>query len=197
VDAVASIRVVPEQLDLSSGQHSNVHVWAGDHEVATQALRWEMANPNIAVASGTTVYAGYTPGESTLTARVGEATATVKVRVRPANFALRVRSPASSLKRGEIGRVVAEVPAGLAVEWSSSNKKVLEALRDGTYYARSRGVADACALRRGRGPVRRSGCADNAGTGAPGSTKLQTSGVAQLGGVLGLHLDAHDQVFFR
>lgn len=150
VDAVAAIRIVPDQLELPSGQHSIVHVWAGSHEVATESLHWEMLNPNIAVASGTTVYAGHTPGEATLTARVGTATATLKVKVRPANFALRVRPLGSALKRGEIGRVAVEVPAGLAVEWTSSNRKVLEPLRDGTYYARSRGVANACAAAAGQ-----------------------------------------------
>lgn len=145
VDAVASLRLVPEHLELRGGEHAVVHAWAEDHEVATRALHWETTNPNIAVIAAATVYAGYTPGDATLTARSGSATATLAVSVRPAAFTLRVRALGSSLKRGEIGRVAVEAPAGLPIEWSSSNSKVLEPLRDGTYYARSRGTADACA----------------------------------------------------
>jgi hypothetical protein len=150
VDAVATIRIVPDRLDLASGQHSTVHVWAGDHEVASRSLHWEMLNPSIAVATGTTVYAGSTPGEATLTARVGAATATLKVSVRPANFVLRLRPFGSSLNRGEIGRVAVDAPQGFAVEWTSSNKKVLEPMRDGTYYPRGRGIANACATAAGQ-----------------------------------------------
>jgi hypothetical protein len=145
VDAVASLRLVPEHLELRGGEHAAVHAWAEDHEVAPRALHWETTNPNIAVVAAATVYAGYTPGDVTLTARSGSATATLKIRVRPASFSLRLRPFGSSLKRGEISRVAVEAPAGLPIKWSSSNPAVLESLKDGAYYARSRGTADACA----------------------------------------------------
>lgn len=150
VDAVASIRLEPEHLVLAAGQQTTVHVWAGDHEIAAGALRWDTTNPNTSVASGTTVYAGYIPGEATLTARSGAATATLQVRVRPARFTLRVRPAGTNLKRGDLTRLAVNTPPGLGIEWSSSNSQVLEPLRDGAYHARARGTADACATAGGQ-----------------------------------------------
>jgi hypothetical protein len=145
VDAVASIRIVPDHLELAAGEQAVVHARTDEHEIAAEALHWETTSPNTAVASGTTVHAGHTAGEATLTARSGLATAALRVTVRPAVFSIRARASASVLKRGEIVHVAAEVPAGVAVSWSSSNSRVLELLRDGTYHAGSRGIAEACA----------------------------------------------------
>jgi hypothetical protein len=145
VSAVSVLQVAPDRVELVAGKSAPLKVTGDGRNLPAGSYRWETTDPSTAVISGSTVLAGFTAGTATLTLRSGAATATLAVVVREPKFEIRLRGPQGAVKRGSIERLVAEVPAGIPVEWTSSNRKVLEALRDGSFYARSRGSAEVCA----------------------------------------------------
>jgi hypothetical protein len=150
VHAANKLQLIPAELELISGGKAPVKVLADGREVDPSAYRWETTAPNTAVGSGSQVHAGLTAGGATLTVRLGNVVATLPVTVRPAQFALRVRATNSAVSVGAIERVSVDAPLGVPIEWTSSNTRILQALRDGVYYANARGVADACAVAGGQ-----------------------------------------------
>lgn len=145
VNAVKNLKVAPDRLELLAGTRTTVGI-TGDGQVLDAGnIRWETTAPNTAAASGPTVYAGYTTGTATLTARSGSAFATLSVVVREPDAPLRLSGRDDALKLGSVERFVANVPSGAPLEWTSSNPVVLEAMRDGAFYARRRGSSQICA----------------------------------------------------
>jgi len=69
VNVITALRVVPDHLELVPGGKAAVRIIGEGRELAMASYRWETTNPNIAMASDSTVYAGYTSGTATLTVR--------------------------------------------------------------------------------------------------------------------------------
>jgi hypothetical protein len=102
--------------------------------------------PAIASAAGATVRAGFTTGEATLTVRSGEAAASLVADVAEARGPpLTLTARRSLLKVGMTEQLHLETAFGITANWTSSNPAVLEPLRDGVFYARAVGKAEACA----------------------------------------------------
>src|SRR5882672_11627395 len=71
VNAIGVLQVVPGHLELVPGGMATVRIMGDGRELPTASYRWETTNPNTAMTSGSTVYAGYTSGTATLTVRSG------------------------------------------------------------------------------------------------------------------------------
>jgi len=82
VNAVGLLRVVPGHVELLPGGRASLEITGDGRELPAGSYRWDTTSPNTAVASGSTVYAGSTPGTATLTLRSGDATSTLTVTVR-------------------------------------------------------------------------------------------------------------------
>ncbi len=82
VNAVTVLQIVPNNLDLFPGSTTTVRVIGDGRELPITSYQWRTTSPSTAMASGATVYAGFTPGSATLTVRSGNATSTLTVAVR-------------------------------------------------------------------------------------------------------------------
>ena len=95
--------------------------------------------------------AGREPGEATLTVRSGSAEATVEVVVQAGRGpAPRIVGTKADLKVGRVEQFRVEQSPTDAILWTSTNEGVLQPLRDGLFFARARGKADACAESSGK-----------------------------------------------
>jgi hypothetical protein len=79
VNAIAVLQVAPDHLEMVGGRTASVRIVGDGSELPAGSYHWETTNPNTAMASASTVHAGYTPGTATLTVRSGNATSTLKV----------------------------------------------------------------------------------------------------------------------
>ncbi len=151
VNAVQALRVLPDLIEIAPGERAAVRLLGDGRELSSGAYTWETTDPNIAAGFGSSVQAGDRPGQALLTVRSGSSQATVNVTVRAGRHApLRFMGTAPTMKVGRVEQLRAQGPPGVPLVWSSTKTTVLEPLRDGLFYARAAGTADACVEAQGR-----------------------------------------------
>jgi hypothetical protein len=147
VRAVRSLKVEPNRLSIPVGGQAALRLFADGSSLPPEAVRWQTSDPNIAAASGSAVRAGLLAGTATLTAMAGDGQASVEVAVTPRLLAgVNVQPTHAELKVGSVQRLSLDAGALAGIDWTSSNKAVLQPMRDGLFYAKGIGKSKACAV---------------------------------------------------
>lgn len=147
VRVVRSLSIVPDSLNLDAGSRQQVRVVADGDDFPAGSVQWTTSDPDVAAGSGTTVQAGFTSGECTLTAMVGGVTATTHVAVHsPSGVQLAINPSAATVRAGSIQQFRVDSSRQVPVSWDSTDPTILKPLRDGVFYANRPGESRACAI---------------------------------------------------
>jgi len=157
VRAPRAIRLEPARLELEPERAAVFTLLDAEsgERLPPEGAEWSSDAPRRASVLEGRVQAGSEPGPASVLVRFGEATAQAVVLVGVAaagsGQALSVNPPRARLRTGEVRAFLAYLPSGpVGAEWESGNPRVVAALRDGLFAARTAGRTSICAAAQGR-----------------------------------------------
>ncbi len=139
---VADMRITSRVTTVGAGERVRLVAQATDRlgSVLTgRIITWVSSHPEIATVAPDGTVCGISPGTARITASIGAGAASVEIRVPPVSVSgLRLEPASLTLRLGESARVraVAQnlpggIPAGVPVEWQSSDPLIAAVSRDG------------------------------------------------------------------